>query len=184
MIRINVANTMPEPMPFSPVNWGRNRAMSTMRGWKSYASLTPAARLPKAWGSVGKGSFPFALGFGVQSAIMAPRHQKLSSGLATGLSIGVTTALSVGVSALTGLPPMLTDLALQAMVQPTMDRMFQGAIQPLVDFGTNQRRVNFGGDYRDTATAHTMRQVAAREMSASLMNARQWLGQEAAFMAQ
>ena len=189
MIRINMANPLsepplPEPPPFNPVNWGKNKMRLTMKGWKSYASLTPLERLPKAWGSVGKGSFPFALGFGVQSALAAPRHHKVSAGLATGMSIGVTTALSVGVSALTGLPPMLTDLALQAMVQPTMDKFFQGAIQPLVDFGTNQRRVNFGGDYRDTATAMTMRQVAAREMSASLMNARQWLGQEGAFMHQ
>jgi hypothetical protein len=42
----------------------------------------------------------------------------------------------------------------------------------------------FGGDYRDTQTAVTMRQAAAREMSRSLVNARQWLGQEGAFMAQ
>src|SRR5208337_410423 len=181
MIRINVARP---PEPFNPVNWGKNKMMLTGKGWKSYAGMSVAERFPKAWSSIGKGSFPFALGFGVQSAFMAPRHQKVSAGLATGLSIGVTTGLSIGVSALTGLPPMLTDLALQALVQPTMDKLFQGTIQPLVDFGTNQRRVNFGGDYRDTVTAHTMRQVAAREMSASLMNARQWLGQEGAFMHQ
>jgi len=156
----------------------------TGKGWKSYAGMSVGERFPKAWSSIGKGSFPFALGFGVQSAFMAPRHRKVSAGLATGLSIGVTTALSIGVSALTGLPPMITDLALQSMLQPTMDRIMANAIQPLVDFGTNQRRVNFGGDYRDSSTAMTMRQVAAREMSASLMNARQWLGQEGAFMHQ
>ncbi len=183
MIRINALNAMPEP-PFNPVNWGKNKMRLTMKGWKSYGSLSTAARFPKAWESIGKGSFPFALGFGVMSAVQAPRHHKVSAGLATGLSIGVTTALSIGVSALTGLPPMVTDLALQSLIQPAMDKAMANTIQPLVDFGTNQRRVNFGGDYKDNSTAHTMRQVAAREMSASLMNARQWLGQEAAFMAQ
>ena len=43
------------------------------------------------------------------------------------------------------------------------------------------RRVNFGGDFEDTQQAYTMRQQAVQEMSGSLMNARQYLGNEAAF---
>jgi hypothetical protein len=39
-----------------------------------------------------------------------------------------------------------------------------------------------GGDYQDTQVAWTMRQRAAQEMSGSLLNARQYLGKEAALM--
>lgn len=43
-------------------------------------------------------------------------------------------------------------------------------------------RIQFGGDFRDTRAAYTMRQSAVMEMSASMLNARQYLGNEAAFL--
>lgn len=45
-----------------------------------------------------------------------------------------------------------------------------------------RRRVNFGGNFRDSREAMTMRQRAVQEMAGSLLNARQYLGNEAAFM--
>lgn len=46
------------------------------------------------------------------------------------------------------------------------------------------RHLNFGGNYKDTAVAYTMRQKAAQELGGSLLNARQFLGKESVLMHQ
>jgi hypothetical protein len=43
-------------------------------------------------------------------------------------------------------------------------------------------RVQFGGGFVDSASAYTMRQNAVQEMSGSMLNARQFLGNEAIFL--
>lgn len=43
-------------------------------------------------------------------------------------------------------------------------------------------RLQFGGSFQDTQQAYTMRQRAIQEMSGSMLNARQYLGNEAAFL--
>lgn len=45
-----------------------------------------------------------------------------------------------------------------------------------------KRKVQFGRGFRDTEEAYTMRQMAVQEMAGSLLNARQYLGNEAYFM--
>ena len=60
----------------------------------------------------------------------------------------------------------------------------QRAVQTVIDAGSDLRHLNFGGNYRDTQTAYTMRQKAAQELSGSLVNARMYLGQEALLMHQ
>jgi hypothetical protein len=47
--------------------------------------------------------------------------------------------------------------------------------------GLAKRKVQFGRGFRDTEEAYTMRQLAIQEMSGSLLSARQYLGNEAAF---
>lgn len=47
--------------------------------------------------------------------------------------------------------------------------------------GISQNKLNFGGDFRDSQGAYTMRQLAVQEMAGSLLNARQVLGNEANF---
>lgn len=44
-----------------------------------------------------------------------------------------------------------------------------------------KRKVQFGRGFADSQQAYTMRQMAVQEMAGSLMNARQYLGNEAAF---
>lgn len=44
-----------------------------------------------------------------------------------------------------------------------------------------KRKVQFGSNFRDTQQAYTMRQVAVQEMAGSLLNARQYLANEASF---
>jgi hypothetical protein len=45
-----------------------------------------------------------------------------------------------------------------------------------------KRKVQFGRGFRDTEEAYTMRQMAVQEMAGSLLNARQYLGNEAFFL--
>ena len=45
-----------------------------------------------------------------------------------------------------------------------------------------KRKVQFGRGFKDTQQAYTMRQAAVQEMSGSLLNARQYLGNEAYFL--
>jgi hypothetical protein len=45
-----------------------------------------------------------------------------------------------------------------------------------------KKRINFGGNFRDSEAAYTMRQLAVQEMAGSLTNARQFLGNESSFM--
>src|SRR5271157_1479288 len=174
------------PTPFNKTldqmtfgKWGKFQA-----GQIGYWHAPAYKRAGMAYSKIASGNSIFILGSAAFGAYNAPTGKKISSGLAGGISIAASTGISLGISALTGLPPVLTDLAVQSLIGPGIEKIAAGIIQPMVDFGQNQRRVNFGGDYRDTQTAATMRQSAAREMSRSLMNARQWLGQEGAFMAQ
>lgn len=45
--------------------------------------------------------------------------------------------------------------------------------------GISREQINFGGDFRDSQGAYTMRQLAVQEMAGSLLNARQYLAAEA-----
>lgn len=47
--------------------------------------------------------------------------------------------------------------------------------------GISKSRIQFGGNFRDSQEAYTMRQLAVQEMAGSLLNARQYLANEAAF---
>lgn len=137
--------------------------------------------------SVGlKGNLPFAVLGGAYAAATAPRGQAISRGAAAGVSWGATAAIAGTIGTMVGGPAAgwVASVVAPMLIGDTVDKAIAGVIQPMVDFGSNMRKMRFGGDYRDTQTAHTMRQVAAREMSTSLMNARQWLGQEGAFMHQ
>jgi hypothetical protein len=46
----------------------------------------------------------------------------------------------------------------------------------------SKHKVQFGRGFRDTEEAYTMRQMAVQEMAGSLLNARQYLGNEAFFL--
>lgn len=133
-----------------------------------------------------KGNLPFAILGGAMAAAAAPRGEAISRGVAGATSWGATAVIGGVVGTMLGGPigGYVGSVAASLLFGETIDKAVAGTIQPLVDFGSRQRRMRFGGDYRDTQTAMTMRQAAAREMSGSLMNARQWLGQEGAFMHQ
>jgi hypothetical protein len=65
------------------------------------------------------------------------------------------------------------------------DRKARTAIQKLYNFAEVSRpRVRFGGNFKDSQPAYTMRQKAEQELGASLLNARRYLGREAQLMHQ
>lgn len=170
---------------FTPPAKGPFFAPSTH--WLAPKAGTGALQGAKIGYSVGlKGNLPFALLGAGYYAATAPRGQAISKGVAAGTSFGATSVLGGVVGGMLGGPIGAWAGAIVAPILfgDVIDKAVGGTIQSAVDFGTNQRRMRFGGDYRDTNTAMTMRQAASREMSRSLMNARQWLGQEGAFMAQ
>lgn len=133
-----------------------------------------------------KGGSPFVIGGIAYGMATAERGKAISTGIATGTGFGVSSLIGGAIGGMFGGVPgaYIGSLAAQFLVGEHVDKAIAGVIQPMVDFGTEMRKMRFGGDYRDTQTAYTMRGVAAREMSRSLMNARQWLGQEGAFMHQ
>ena len=131
-----------------------------------------------------KGNLPFFLAFGAIGTITAPRGHKISALAGGGVGFGVGAVLGGAIAGAFGIPPNVGALVAGTIMSGDVDKFITDSVQSAVDFGSNMRRARFGGDYRDTNTAYTMRQAASREMSRSLVNSRQWLGQEAAFMAQ
>lgn len=171
-------------------NLSLSKGQEMMRGFRSTAgqlgrgSLTRGVRIGYEMGF--KGGSLFVIGGAAYGVATAPRGHALSEGIGQGLSFGVTSLIGGAAGELLGGPigAYIGSFAGQIIGESTMAKAIAGTIQPMVDFGSNMRRARFGGDYRDTQTAYTMRSTAAREMSRSLMNARQWLGVEASFLHQ
>ncbi len=133
-----------------------------------------------------RGGLPFAIGGAAISAMSAPTGHALSKSIAAGTSSSVLAMAGAIAGTMLGGPigGYVGSFAAMLLGGEATDKAVSNGIQSLVDFGSNMRKVRFGGDYRDTQMALTMRQVAAREMSRSLVNARQYLGLEGAFLHQ
>lgn len=125
----------------------------------------------------------YALGGGVLlgavAAAMAPRGKFVASASgAAGATVGGVLGAAAG-GLLFGLPGELIGGALGGAAGERLEAV----VQPFAEFGRNQARLNFG-TYKDSQAAFTMRQVAAREISQSVLNARQYLGKEALLLHQ
>lgn len=127
-----------------------------------------------AW-MVGSSAFGFA---------SAPRGHGVSHAISKPLGFGIPGLLGGIVGGVLGgtAGAYIGAITAQTMFEDSTSKGIAKLAQRFVDFGQNTKGMNFGGRYTDTDIAMTMRQTAAREMSRSLMNARQWLGQESAFM--
>jgi hypothetical protein len=66
----------------------------------------------------------------------------------------------------------------------TVGEKIGSTVAPLEELSHQAYHLNFGGNYEDTEVAWTMRQRAVQEMGSSALNARQYLGKEAALMHQ
>ena len=121
-----------------------------------------------------------AIGIGALETYSAPRGHKMS---AFGGGVARTFAFGIGDVVGTALGGPVAGWILGSLTEP-MGAKVGEAIQMFNDFGFNVKHVNMGGNYQDTQVAFTMRQRAAQELGSSVMNARQYLGKEAALMHQ
>ena len=128
-----------------------------------------------AWEMSFKGALLFNMPIAAFSAASAPRGRALSAG---------TSGLSMGFGSMVGglLGGTAGALAGGFLADSFIGEGVGSAVQFLKDYDRNSRRMHFGGEYADTEATYTMRQTATRELAGSLMNARQWLGKEGAFL--
>lgn len=127
-----------------------------------------------------KGAAMFAIPQGVFMSAFAPKGHKASTlvgGTARGIFYGLGDLIGTSVAG------PVAGLAL-GMATEGIGGVVGDAVQMFHDFNHNITHVNMGGNYEDTRTAYTMRQRAAQELGSSVMNARQYLGKEAALMHQ
>jgi hypothetical protein len=98
--------------------------------------------------------------------------------------IGVAAAVGGGALATIGLPIALGIGGFVLAAKGVQRFAFEkGQFASLITAGgLAEQKVQFGGNYRDTQAAATMRQAAVQEMSGSLLNARQYLGNEAFYL--
>jgi hypothetical protein len=127
-----------------------------------------------------KGALPFVPIQAFGETYMAPRGHKMS-GLIGGASKALFYAAGDLAGTFAGGP--VVGFALGMMAEHLGGYVEEG-VQMLHDFNRSVKHINMGGNYEDSAVAYTMRQRAAQEMGSSVMNARQWLGQEALLLHQ
>jgi phage tail tape-measure protein len=125
----------------------------------------------------------FQLGAGLITAAVisgiAPRGEKLSSASAVA---GSTFGFMAGEAL--GAPLGPAGAIIGGIAGQMIGEKIGKPMQKFTEFGRNLRRLETGGGYQDSQLKWTMRQRAAAELGGSLMNARQILGREAAFMHQ
>ena len=131
--------------------------------------------LKSGWEMSFKGAMIFNLPMATFAAGSAERGHKVSAG-AEGLTMGGGSLIGGMMFGLPGaiVGGLLGDTAIAAKIGK--------GVQFLHDLDRVHHRLNMGGNYEDTQDAWTMRQQAAKELSTSLSNARQYLGKEGAFM--
>lgn len=106
---------------------------------------------------------------------MAPRGRKITSFAASMIAWPVASLIG----GLTGTGPIGAMATL-----PAIEKSFNEGLSAFHDFAQNYSGIKMGGWYSNTQAAYTMRQAAVKEMSGSLMNARQFLGKEGMLMHQ
>lgn len=127
-----------------------------------------------------KGLGYFAGAASILGAATAERGHKESAAVS---GIARTLAFAVGDVVGTTLGGPLAGLALGSITEKA-GAAVENTVQFFHDFNAHIKHVNMGGNYTDSRVAYTMRQRAAQEMGSSVMNARTWLGKEAALMHQ
>lgn len=127
-----------------------------------------------------KGNLAFAPLAGIAGAAFADKGHRMSG--ATG---GLARAAAFGIGDLIGtaVGGPVAGFVLGSVTEK-LGGYVGDAMQTFNDFNRMTKHINMGGNYEDSRVAYTMRQRAAQEMGTSVMNARTWLGKEAALMHQ
>jgi hypothetical protein len=159
---------------FTPIHL-RDASGAVIKGtnvWKSGAIFGRAGQgFRHGLQNTVRGQIPFMLVSAGLSGAMAPRHHALSAmsrtlGGAIGGMLGFTFGGAVG--------GMAGDKVFGAGLEKT--------VQAIADIGSERGKLHMGGNFVDSQAAWTMRQTAVQSMATSNLNARRYLGQEAAFM--
>ena len=132
------------------------------------------------WGKSARTGLKFGIPLAIMGMATAPKGEMVKRG-AEGLSMLAGQAFGGAVGGF-ALGP-LGEIAGQ-VIGGMVGEKVGAVVGPLEELARQAHTLNFGGEYKDTEAAYTMRQRAVQEMSTSSLNARRYLGSEAALMHQ
>jgi len=163
-----------KPVPYSSM--ALNAAF--LKGsWRTGAIFgRPIEGLKHGFGMSFKGQLPFIMLQGALGAATAEQGHAMSEG---GRTLGSAIGTLIG-GLMGGGAGMLAGGYLGEELAGTS---LAKGIQAVADISKNYTTLNMGkGQFHDSEAAYTQRQVAAREMNSSILNARRYLGNEASLM--
>jgi len=129
--------------------------------------------LKTGWESSYGKLWPLIIGMSAYQSVKAPKGQKLNTFV--GKTSGELLSAALGAAAFGPLGAFAGMVVGSEKIGGGITRAMNGS----QDYLQRRSSLNMGHGFVDFAAAHTMRQVAARDMSTSLLNARQHLGFEA-----
>jgi len=141
-----------------------------MANYNTASFLNAAAG--KAW--------PLALPIVAYEAGRAPVGEKLPAAEAAVTNMFVLPAAKFGLGSLIGGP--LAGLAATFLPTAGLERRIYHGLRAFSTLDRRVRRLECGGDYKDTETARVLRLRAMSEMSGAMAPARRMLGREAELM--
>jgi hypothetical protein len=132
------------------------------------------------WGKQARMGLKFGAPLAILGIATAPKGEMIKRGAE---GIGMLTGQAMG-GAVGGLLFGMPGEIAGQIIGGTVGEKIGSTLKPIEDLGHQAYHLNFGGAYHDTEIAWTMRQRAVQEMGSSALNARQYLGKEAALMHQ
>ena len=145
---------------------------SPMYGYSKFAD--------NLWGKQARTGLKFGAPLAILGIATAPKGEMIKRGAE---GIGMLTGQAMG-GAVGGLLFGMPGEIAGQIIGGTVGEKIGSTLKPIEDLGHQAYHLNFGGEYHDTEVAWTMRQRAVQEMGSSALNARQYLGKEAALMHQ
>jgi len=126
------------------------------------------------------------------SAARAPRGEKVGTFAAVGSSLAVcpgaagaaalTAAFLPGIGPVAAMAMPFVAAALAYTPASRLEQILRQGVRTFNQWEKSTRRLECGGDYRDTELASNQRRAAISEMNSALVPARRVLGQEALLM--
>ena len=145
---------------------------SPMYGYSKFAD--------NLWGKQARTGLKFGAPLAILGIATAPKGEMIKRGAE---GIGMLTGQAMG-GAVGGLLFGMPGEIAGQIIGGTVGEKIGSTLKPIEDLGHQAYHLNFGGKYEDTEVAWTMRQRAVQEMGSSALNARQYLGKEAALFHQ
>jgi hypothetical protein len=145
---------------------------SPMYGYNKFAD--------NLWGKQARTGLKFGAPLALLGIATAPKGEMIKRGAE---GIGMLTGQAMG-GAVGGLLFGMPGEIAGQIIGGTVGEKIGSTLKPLEYLGHQAYHLNFGGEYKDTEIAYTQRQRAVQEMGTSALNARRYLGSEAALFHQ